>query len=74
MTLIEQIIAAKQGDKGFVLTNEHRHEWCAAIGNMSKYVPIGEAIAYGDGAAEFIAYGATPEGALEALLVKVQAG
>lgn len=75
MTLIEQIIAAKQGDKGFVLTNENSDgDWCAAIGNTSKWVPIGESIAYGDSGAEFIAYAPTPEGALEALLAKVQAG
>lgn len=71
MDLIAQIIAAKNGDKGFILTNENGDGWCAAIGNTSSYVPIGESIAYGDDGAEFIAYGDTPEAALAALLAKV---
>lgn len=74
MNIIAQIIAAKNGDKGFILTNENGDGRCAAIGNTSKYVPIGEAIAYGDDGAEFIAYDTTPQGALDALLAKVIAG
>ena len=74
MDIIAQIIAAKQGDKGFVLTNEHGDGWCAAIGNPYRYDPIGESIAYGDSGAEFIAYDTTPQGALDALLAKVLAG
>lgn len=74
MKIIAEIIAAKIGDKGFVLTNENGGDgWCAAIGNTSKYLPIGEGIAYGDDGAEFIAYGTTPQGALDALLAKVRA-
>lgn len=73
MDIIAQIIAAKSGDKGFVLTNENGDGWCAAIGNTSQHCPLGEVIAYGDGGAEFIAYDATPEGALDALLAKVLA-
>lgn len=73
MDIIAQIIAAKNGDKAFVLTNENGDGWCAAIGNTSAHVPIGESIAYGDNGAEFIAYGATPQGALDALLAKVLA-
>lgn len=73
MNIIAQIIAAKNGDKGFILTNENGDGWCAAIGNTSSYVQIGESIAYGDNGAEFIAYDTTPQGALDALLAKVRA-
>lgn len=74
MDIIAQIIAAKNGDKGFILTNENGDGWCAAIGNTCANVPIGESIAYGDSGAEFIAYDTTPQGALDALLAKVLAG
>ena len=74
MNIIEQIIAAKNGDKQFVLTNAKRGKWCAAIGNTSQFVAIGEAIGYGDSEAEFIAYGTSADEALSALLEKVLAG
>lgn len=74
MKIIADIIAAKTGDKGFILTNENGDGWCAAIGNTDSNCPLGEVIAYGDSGAEFIAYDTTPQGALDALLVKVQAG
>lgn len=71
MDIIAQIIAAKQGDKAFILTNDNGEGWCAAIGDTSKCVPIGESIAYGDSGADFIAYDSTPQGALDALLAMV---
>lgn len=71
MKIIADIIAAKTGDKAFILTNENGDGWCAAIGNTSQNVPIGESIAFGDGGAEFIAYDTTPQGALDALLAMV---
>lgn len=74
VNIIAQIIAVKNGDKAFILTNQNGEGWCAAIGNTSPYVPIGESIAYGDDGAEFIAYDTTPQGALDALLAKVLAG
>ena len=73
MHIIAQIIAAKTGNKEFLLTGEDE-EWIAAIGNTSNYVAIGEGITYGDDGAEFIACAETPEAALEALLAKVIAG
>ncbi len=74
MNTIAQIIAAKSGNKAFVLTNDNGDGWCAAIGNPSENVPLGEGIAYGDICADFIAYDTTPQGALDALLAKVLAG
>ena len=70
--LIEKIIIAKDGDSSFVLTNQNGKGWCAAIGNSSDCVPIGENIAYGDSGAHFIAYGDTPQNSLVALLAKVK--
>lgn len=43
MEIIAQIIAAKNGDKGFILTNENGDGWCAAIGNPSQNVPSARA-------------------------------
>lgn len=70
MGIIEKIISAKKGDKEFILTGRG-NMWEAAIGNPSSCVPIGEGIAYGDSGADFIAYGDSPEEALQALLLKV---
>ncbi len=51
------LLALKDGNKEFVLTMDG--EWFAAIGNKSEHVSLGEAITYGDTAAEFSAEGAT---------------
>lgn len=74
MEIIAEIIAAKKGDKSFILTNDIVEGWVAAIGNTSEFDPIGETIAYGDDGADFVAYADTPEGALVALMAKVIAG
>lgn len=73
MTLIEQIIAAKQGDKEFALFGCDT-EWVACIGNQSSCTPIAEAVLYMTTEAEFYAEATTADDALAALLVKVQAG
>lgn len=52
--LINRIVEAKEGDKEFILWRTEPKQWLAAIGNRSRCVPIGEAIAYGDAEADFM--------------------
>jgi hypothetical protein len=65
--LINRIIAAKEGDKEFILSLDPMGRWFAAIGNKSEYVCIGEQLAYGDNGADFYAKGSSAAEALDAL-------
>lgn len=75
--MIRRCIAAKEGDRAFILTIEQwsdgtTGDWFAAIGNKSKHVGIGEIIGYDDGV-DFEAEGKTPMEAVEALYAKLTA-
>jgi hypothetical protein len=69
--LIDRILAAKSGDKEFILSMDCQGQWFAAIGNKSEHVCIGEQLAYGEDGADFYAEGPSASGALDALLSKM---
>lgn len=48
----------KTGDFEFILSGQGS-SWFAAIGNKSEHVSLGEALMYGDGAADFLVEGAS---------------
>lgn len=69
--LIAACLAEKHGKKEFLLTKEG-DEWCAAIGNSSTHVAIGEIVGYGDHYVDFVATGATPTGVVRELLTRIR--
>lgn len=68
---LDAIFAAVTEDQSFVLTNETRSGWIAAIGNTSDCVAISEGLLYGDDAARFVGRGGTAQEALDNLLRSV---
>lgn len=65
--MIDRAIELKQGNKEFMLSYDPCHNWRAEIGNPSKWVRIGEVDGDIDGE------GASPEEAMAALIVKLEA-
>lgn len=71
MDIIEKIIAAKPGNKEFVLGHRGSSDWYAAIGNKSSSMSIGECLSYGEDGVEFFANGQSSDDALCKLLAAI---
>lgn len=73
--LISKLLAAKQGDRELYIShNGNRQEdgWTIALGNRSKWLGLGEAMAYGDANADFIGEGMTLALAIEDMAKKME--